>query len=137
MKKFAPHISLHVALHVVLPVALLAASAAAHAELKKVFENIRGTVVYVDTASVTPSGDKRRVTEVQTYRTAGPRGMMSMKLLKEYDCKNETAQIISYVMYKEPMARGEVIGTVNTRGDVQKLTQNPGGTGGWRFACGL
>ncbi len=67
------------ALFFVLP-ALLATSTAAHAELKKVFENIRGTIVYVDTASVVPSGDKRRVTEVQTYRTAGPRGMMSMKL---------------------------------------------------------
>ncbi len=129
MKKFA--------LPFALLLSLLATASAAHAELKKVFENIRGTVVYVDTASVTPNGDKRRVTEVQTYRSAGPRGMLSMKLLKEYDCKNETAQIISYVMYKEPMAQGEVIGSVNTRGDVQKLTQNPGGTGGWRFACGL
>ncbi len=129
MKKFA--------LPFALLLSLLATASAAHAELKKVFENIRGTVVYVDTASVTPNGDKRRVTKVQTYRSAGPRGMLSMKLLKEYDCKNETAQIISYVMYKEPMAQGEVIGSVNTRGDVQKLTQNPGGTGGWRFACGL
>ncbi len=129
MKKFALLLSLLFS--------LLAVASAAHAELKKVFENIRGTVVYVDTASLTPSGDKRRVTEVQTYRSAGPRGMMSMKLLKEYDCKQETAQIINYVMYKEPMAQGEVIGRVNTPGDVQKLTQNPGGTGGWRFACGL
>ena len=115
----------------------LLASTTAHAELKKVFENIRGTVVYADTASLTPSGDKRRVTEIQTYRNPGPRGMMSMKLLKEYDCKNETAQIINYVMFKEPMAQGEMLGRVNTPGDVQKLTQNPGATGGWRFACGL
>ena len=115
---------------------LLAAAPAAHAELMKVFENIRGTIVYVDTSTLIHSGDKRRVTEVQTYRTPGPRGMMSMKLLKEYDCKNETAQIINYVMFKEPMAEGEVIGRVNTPGDVQKLTQNPGATGGWRFACG-
>ena len=117
--------------------ALLAAAPAAHAELKKVFENIRGTIVYVDTSSVVNNGDKRRVTEIQTYRSPGPRGMMSMKLLKEYDCKNETAQIINYVMYKETMAEGEVIGRVNTPGDIQKLTQNPGATGGWRFACGL
>ncbi len=117
--------------------ALLAAAPAAHSELKKVFENIRGTIVYVDTSSVVNNGDKRRVTEIQTYRSPGPRGMMSMKLLKEYDCKNETAQIINYVMYKETMAEGEVIGRVNTPGDIQKLTQNPGATGGWRFACGL
>ncbi len=120
-----------------LSLSLLSVSAPAHAELKKVFENIRGTIVYVDTSTLAANGDKRRVTEIQNYRNPGPRGMMSMKLLKEYDCKNETAQIIHYTMYKGPMAEGEMIGRVNTPGDVQKLTQNPGGTGGWRFACGL
>ncbi len=116
---------------------MLLATRPAQAELRKVFENIRGTVVYVDTSTLTASGDTRRVTEIQTYRNPGPRGMLSMKLLKEYHCKNETAQIISYVMYSDKMATGEVIGRVNTSGEVQKLTQNPGGTGGYRFACGL
>ncbi len=116
---------------------LLAASTAAHAELRKVFENIRGTVVYADTSTLIAIGDKRRVTEIQSYRNAGPRGMMSMKLQKEYDCKHETAQIISYVMYKDTMGNGEVIGRVNRPGELEKLAQNPGGTGGYRYACGL
>lgn len=116
---------------------LLAATATAQAELRKVFENIRGTVVYTDTSTLITNGDKRRVTEIQTYRNAGPRGMLSMKLQKEYDCKHETSQIISYVMYKDTMGNGEVLGRVNTPGEVEKLTRNPGGAGGYRFACGL
>ncbi len=115
---------------------LLLAALPAHAELVKVFENIRGTTVHVDTSTLTPNGDKRRVIEIQNYREPGPRGLLSMRLLKEYDCKNETAQIISYTMYAGRMATGEMVGQVETPGELQKLTQNPGGTGGFRFACG-
>jgi hypothetical protein len=39
-------------------------------------------------------------------------------------------------MYTERMAKGSLIGQVNTPGPVDKLTQNPGGAGGWRYACG-
>lgn len=116
--------------------ALLATLAPARAELVKVFENIRGTTVHVETSSLTANGNRRRVIEIQTYREPGPRGMLSMRLLKEYDCRNETAQIVSYTMYAGRMATGEMIGRVETPGEVQKLTQNPGGTGGFRHACG-
>lgn len=115
--------------------ALLACTPLSAAELVKVFENIRGTTVHVDTGSLVAHGNRRRVTEIQSYREPGPRGMLSMRLLKEYDCRNETAQIISYTMYAGRMATGEVVGKVESPGDLQKLTQNPGGTGGFRFAC--
>ena len=115
---------------------VLGLCASAQAELVKVFENIRGTVVYADTSTLSENGDLRRVVEIQSYREPGPRGMLSMKLLKEYHCKRETAQIISYSMYAERMAKGGLIGQVNTPGPVDKLTQNPGGAGGWRYACG-
>ena len=116
--------------------ALLGASAVAHADLVKVFENIRGTTVYSDRSTLSENGDLRRIYEIQSYRDAGPRGMLSMKLLKEYNCREETSQIVSYTMYTERMAQGSVIGVVNTPGPVDKLTKNPGGAGGWRFACG-
>lgn len=109
---------------------------AANAELVKVFENIRGTTVYADSSTLSVNGHLRRIVEIQSYREPGPRGLLSMKLLKEYNCRDETTQIISYTMYDEPMARGSVIGTVNTPGSIDKLTKNPGGAGGWRYACG-
>ncbi len=123
-------------LRILLPALLLAAGTGAHAELVKVFENIRGTVVYADSSTLAVNGHLRRIVEVQSYREPGPRGMLSMKLLKEYHCRDETAQIISHTMYSGRMASGRVIGRVESAGDVQKLTQNPGGTGGWRYACG-
>lgn len=116
--------------------ALLGVTAAANADLVKVFENIRGTTVYSDTATLSVNGDLRRIQEIQSYRDPGPRGMLSMKILKEYNCRTETTQIISYIMYSERGAQGSVIGQVGTPGPVDKLTKNPGGAGGWRFACG-
>jgi hypothetical protein len=115
---------------------LLGLCASAQAELIKVFENIRGTVVYADSSTLSENGDLRRVVEIQSYRDPGPRGMLSMKLLKEYNCNTETAQIVSSSMYTERMAKGSLIGQVNTPGPVDKLTKNPGGAGGWRYACG-
>ncbi len=123
-------------LRILLPAVLLAAGTGAHAELVKVFENIRGTVVYADSSTLAVNGHLRRIVEVQSYREPGPRGMLSMKLLKEYHCRDETAQIISYTMYSGRMATGQTIGRIETPGDVQRLVQNPGGTGGWRYACG-
>jgi len=114
----------------------LLASGVAHADLVKVFENIRGTTVYSDTSTLSTNGDLRRIQEIQSYREPGPRGMLSMKILKEYNCRAETSQIISYSMYTERMAQGSLIGHVTTPGPVDKLTQNPGCAGGWRFACG-
>lgn len=115
---------------------LLGAAGVAQAELVKVFENIRGTTVYSDSSTLSANGNLRRIQEIQSYREPGPRGMLSMKILKEYNCRDETTQIVSYVMYTERMAQGSVIGQVNTPGPVDKLNKNPGGAGGWRYACG-
>ena len=120
---------------VALLIVLLASSTLAQAELQKVFENIRGTVVYADTNTLTVNGNARRVMEIQSYRTAGPRGMMSMKILKEYNCKEKTAQMLSYTIYSDVMATGSVIGKVESPGEIEQITKNPGGTGGYRFAC--
>jgi hypothetical protein len=122
--------------HLLPAIILFCVCAASRAELVKVFENIRGTVVYAESSSISQNGDLRRVIEIQSYREPGPRGMLSMKLIKEYNCTKETSQIISYSMYTERMAKGSLIGQVNTPGPVDKLTQNPGGAGGWRYACG-
>lgn len=122
--------------NLILSAALLGVAGAAQAELVKVFENIRGTTVHSDSATLTVNGDLRRIQEIQSYREPGPRGLLSMKIVKEYNCRAETTQIISYVMYTERMAQGSVIGQVNTPGPVDKLTSNPGGAGGWRHACG-
>ena len=115
---------------------LLCAAPLAQAELVKVFENIRGTEVYIDTDTMGGGGRYRRVWELQTYRNPSPQGMLSMKIHKEYDCKDETARMLSYDVFKGKMGTGEKMGTVATPGDWQSVSKNPGAKGGFTLVCG-
>ena len=105
------------------------------AKLVKVFENIRGTEVYIDTDTMGGHGRFRKVWEIQTYRTPSPEGMLSMKIHKEYDCKDESARMLGYVVFKGKMATGEKMGTVDTPGQWQTVSKNPGAKGGFRMVC--
>lgn len=118
-----------------LAVPLLFATPLSQAELVKVFENIRGTEVYIDTSTMGGGGRFRKVWEIQTYRTPSPQGMLSMKIHKEYDCKDESARMLGYVVFKGKMATGEKMGTVDTPGEWQSVSKNPGAKGGFRMVC--
>ena len=118
-----------------LAVPLLFATPLSQAELVKVFENIRGTEVYIDTSTMGGGGRFRKVWEIQTYRTPSPEGMLSMKIHKEYDCKDESARMLGYVVFKGKMATGSKMGTVDTPGEWQSVSKNPGAKGGFRMVC--
>jgi hypothetical protein len=118
-----------------LAVPLLFTTPLSQAELVKVFENIRGTEVYIDTSTMGGGGRFRKVWEIQTYRTPSPQGMLSMKIHKEYDCKDESARMLGYVVFKGKMATGEKMGTVDTPGEWQSVSKNPGAKGGFRMVC--
>ncbi len=115
--------------------ALLSLMPVAHAEWLKVFENIRGTTSYIDTDSVQASGRYRKVSELQSYKKASPEGMLSMKIKKEYDCKDELSRMISYTAYTGMMGSGKAMGTVNPPADWQPVSQNPGANGAFRHVC--
>lgn len=121
---------------VLLASTLVCATPLAQAELVKVFENIRGTEVYIDTDTMAGGGRYRKVWELQTFRNPSPQGMLSMKIHKEYDCKDESARMLSYVVFKGKMGTGEKMGTVNTPGEWQPVSKNPGAKGGFRMVCG-
>ncbi len=118
-----------------LAVSLLCTTPLVQAELVKVFENIRGTEVYIDTDTMAGDRRFRKVWEIQTYRTPSPQGMLSMKIHKEYDCKEESARMLGYVVFKGRMATGEKMGTVDTPGEWRSVSKNPGGKGGFRMVC--
>lgn len=115
---------------------LLSLTPLAHAEWLKVFENIRGTTSYIDTDSIQASGRYRKVSELQSYKKASPEGMLSMKIKKEYDCKDELSRMITYTAYTGVMGSGEAMGTVNPPTDWQSVSQNPGAKGAFRHVCG-
>ncbi len=116
-------------------ITMLLASPAVHAEWIKVFENIRGTTSYVDPDSVQATGQYRKVWELQSYKTPASNGMLSMKMRKEYDCKEETTKLISFTAYKGTMGTGDVLGTVNSPDEWQPISRNPGGKGAFRYVC--
>lgn len=116
--------------------ALLILMPVAHAEWLKVFENIRGTTSYIDTDSIQASGRYRKVSELQSYKKASPEGMLSMKIKKEYDCKEELTRMITYTAYTGTMGSGEAMGTVTPPTDWQPVSQNPGAKGAFRHVCG-
>jgi hypothetical protein len=116
--------------------ALLSLMPVAHAEWLKVFENIRGTTSYIDTDSIQASGRYRKVSELQSYKKASPEGMLSMRIRKEYDCKEELTRMITYTAYTGKMGSGEAMGTVNPPTDWQSVSQNPGAKGAFRHVCG-
>jgi hypothetical protein len=100
-----------------LAVPLLFATPLSQAELVKVFENIRGTEVYIDTSTMGGGGRFRKVWEIQTYRTPSPQGMLSMKIHKEYDCKDESARMLGYVVFKGKKIGLPMIGAGLAGGD--------------------
>jgi hypothetical protein len=116
--------------------ALLSLMPVAHAEWLKVFENIRGTTSYIDTDSIQASGRYRKVSELQSYKKASPEGMLSMRIRKEYDCKEELTRMITYTAYTGVMGTGQAMGTVNPPTDWQSVSQNPGAKGAFRHVCG-
>jgi hypothetical protein len=119
----------------VIMVALMALMPFARAEWVKVFENIRGTTSYVDTDSVPGGGRFRKVAELQSYKNPSPEGMLSMKMNKEYDCKEELSRMISYTAYTGKMGAGEAMGTVTPPVEWQSVSKNPGAKGAFRRVC--
>lgn len=120
----------------ILLLVLCGLTSSAHAEWIKVFENIRGTTVYVNTDSLAPSGRFRKSWEVENYKTAAENGMLSMKMRKEYDCEQEMMKLEYFIAYKGLMGTGMELGLVRTPADWQPISKNPGGKGAYRLVCG-
>ena len=120
---------------VILAAILMCLMPFSRAEWVKVFENIRGTTSYVDTDSMQASGRFRKVSELQSYKNPSPEGMLSMKMRKEYDCKDELTRMISYTAYTGKMGSGEMMGVVTPPLEWQSVSKNPGAKGAFRRIC--
>jgi hypothetical protein len=119
----------------ILSLALILFASTAHAEWVKVFENIRGTTVYVNTDGLISSGRFRKSWELENYKKAAENGMLSMKMRKEYDCEDEMMKLEYFVAYKGLMGTGTELGTVRTPAEWQPISKNPGGKGAFRLVC--
>jgi hypothetical protein len=106
-------------------IVLLLISPLAQAEWVRTFQNIHGTAYYMDPTTIEHHGNMRRVWEMESYRDATKEGLHSIRLYKEYDCKQELGHFKKYVAYTGPEAKGEVMGSVETASEWKTVNASP------------
>jgi hypothetical protein len=114
---------------------MLFAAPLAQAAWVRVFQNIHGTTYYMDPTTVEHHGSMRRVWEMQSFREASKEGLRSMRLYKEYDCKEEIGRFKQYFAHTGPEATGEIMGNVTTPSEWKTVNSNPAGKGVFRVVC--
>jgi hypothetical protein len=82
-------------------------------------------VHYVDPATLGKYGNLRRVWALQDMRGAGPEGVMSIRVLQEYDCADGRFRYLSLAAHSAPMAGGQVLSAQELR---DEWSSGPAGT---------
>lgn len=117
--------------------ALLACLAVSPAWAKWVWvaQNIRGTTIYIDPDTMDTTGQYRKAWELHNFKSLTPEGVHSMRIRKEYDCKEEKQKMHYYYAYASPMAEGTASGKVEGGSDWTPVSGNPGAKVLFRFVC--
>lgn len=108
-------------------IVLLLITPLAQAEWVRMFQNIHGTAYYMDPTSIEHHGNMRRVWEMESFKEATKEGLHSIRLYKEYDCKQELGHFKKYVAHTGPQATGEVMGNVETPSSWKTVNASPAG----------
>jgi len=108
-------------------IVLLLITPLAKAEWVRMFQNIHGTAYYMDPTSIEHHGNMRRVWEMESFKEATKEGLHSIRLYKEYDCKQELGHFKKYVAHTGPQASGEVMGNVETPSSWKTVNASPAG----------
>ena len=110
---------------VAISIVLLLISPLAQAEWVRMFQNIHGTAYYMDPTTIEHHGNMRRVWEMESFKDATKEGLHSIRLYKEYDCKQELGHFKKYVAHTGPQATGEIMGNVETPSDWKTVNASP------------
>jgi hypothetical protein len=86
---------------------LLLAQIPATAEWIKMSETKRGKVFFIESNEITVQGDQRLVTELIDNKRPDRDGDKSVRVVRDYDCKQKRYRVITAAYYKSPMAEGE------------------------------
>lgn len=82
------------------------------AEWVKFDSNVNG-VFYADPTTIRKDGQFRRVWVIRDLNKRDKDGKMSVRILNEYDCKDERARGVSFSSHSEPMAGGKLLTSFN------------------------
>lgn len=66
-------------------------------------------VAYIEPSSIRSNGNLRMVWQLQDLKQRTEHGVMSRRMLVEYDCKDERFRILAIATHSEPMAGGKTL----------------------------
>ena len=72
-------------------------------------EDTNNEVHYMDTDTIVSDGVLRKVWQLTDRKKAGSDGVMSLRVLLEFDCSAETYRLLEIFAYSKPMATGVVV----------------------------
>lgn len=114
----------------------------AQAEWKKLTDspNFGGFIVYVETTSFRI--DKRSglvkmwiLYDFKTSQEGYQVPYLSMRIQRQYDCKQERARMLAQSFFGDHMAKGDVISTVSPEGTWMPVGSGTIGKSLWELAC--
>lgn len=103
---FSHHLS--IAMKIRMLICLLLVQVSANADWVKVTENKRGNGYYLDPQTLITEGDKRSVLELIDYKKPDRDGDRSVRVEREYDCKEKKFRVQNAYYHKGAMGEGEI-----------------------------
>ena len=113
---------------------LILATAPAWAEWVKVYENATA-VFYVDPTTIRKDGHHRRLWELQDMKGLGQKGMLSLRNLNEYNCKDELVRPLALSGHSGHMATGVVLGSGMASGESDYVAPDTPNAVVLKFVC--
>ena len=97
-------------MRIILCLLLALGSATVSAEWVEVGETVDGKATYFESTKIRKNGNIRKVWQIQDQNKRDEDGVMSRRILFEYDCKEWRSRVLSVSWYAERMAGGEALG---------------------------
>jgi len=114
----------------------------AHAEWKKLTDspNFGGFIVYVETTSFRIDKGSGLVKmwilyDFKTSQEGYQVPYLSMRIQRQYDCKQERARMLAQSFFGDHMAKGDVISTESPEGTWMPVGPGTIGKSLWELAC--
>lgn len=119
---------------IALALVLAAVSGVAMAEWVEVGES-DSLSLYIDPATIRKDGNLRRVWVIHDLKQRDKDGVMSLRGLLEYDCKEARSRDLSSSTHSGPMAGGKMLDSYSSRGNWNYIPPGTTGEAVLKFVC--
>lgn len=104
------------------------------AEWEPVFQS-NNVTHYIDSTSTEVVGDLRRISMMQDLKVRDGNGVLSYRVLEEYDCKEAKRRTLSFSSHTGNMGKGDVVVSVETPGKWSAASPRTAGEHVMKLAC--